>query len=187
MSDKSIVQITLKAGESVTKHGKPKLTQGFYMMGAERVINKAPKGTKPDYQLTGMNSIERLILMSKREQLIIRLMINNIKWVKDINSLQHVVELKPDSVDFNPAVIDYMPYSSFLKGFALLHAGDIMRRVAKHKYMLNPNFFIPTGPLAPHFRLIWQEAKQQPSIITPIVEPDSFAFDDYESSDTDIF
>ena len=157
------------------------------MMGAERVVNKAPKGTKPDYQLTGMNSIERLILMSKREQLIIRLMINNIKWVKDINSLQHVVELKPDSVDFNPAVIDYMPYSSFLKGFALLHAGDIMRRVSKHKYMLNPNFFIPTGPLAPHFRLIWQEAKQHPSIITPIVEPDSFAFDDYESSDTDIF
>lgn len=53
--------------------------------------------------------------------------------------------------------------------------------------MLNPSFFIPTGELAPHFRLIWQESKPHPSIITPVADTESFIFDECESSDTDIF
>jgi len=180
MHNHSIVQITLGKDETLHKRGKPKPTRGFYMMGAERLINQAPKGAKPDYQFVGMNSIERLIFMSKREQLIIRLMINNIRWNKERNSMEYVIELTPDSIEFDSRANDTMPYSSFLKGFALLHAGDIMRRISKHKYMLNPDFLLPTGELAAHYRIVWQEAKPHPSlsVVKPVIT--ELEFDDPE-------
>ena len=165
MSKDSIVQLSLKANEELVKRTKQKQSQKFYMLGAETLVNRADKGEKANWEMVGMNSIEKLINMSKREQAIIGLMIRNITWDKNLHSLNYVVELTPDSVDFDKRVDKYMAYSSFLKGFASLHAEDIMRRVSKHKYMLNPQFLIPTGELAPRYRLIWDESKMHKSLI----------------------
>jgi len=188
MAEKSISQISLSSNQSLRIVEDEKQTQRFLMMGLENYKNVSKNKSKPEYELTGMNSIERLIFMSKREQLIIRLMINSIKWDKELKSMQYEVELSPDSVEFDKAAHDTMPYSSFLKGFALLHAGDIMRRTSKHKYMLNPDFLIYGGTLASHFRLMWHAAKQHPSltVVKPIIK-ELDLMDDYTPKENDIF
>lgn len=130
------------------------------MVGKQSLVNKSPKGTKPDYQMEGIDFIDTFAAMSKREQRIIKLVKDCIKWDKSLNSLNYVVSLPPDSVEFDPQVEDYVPYNTFQKAFGTLFKQDIIRRTRRHHYMLNPEFLIPSGELAAHFEIVWNESKK---------------------------
>lgn len=155
-----ITQVTLKSNEELIKRTKQQRRRSFYMVGKQALINKSEKGQKPDWQWEGIDFIDTFAAMTKREQQIVRLVKNCIKWDKSINSLSYIVNLPPDSVEFDPAADDSMVYSSFIKGYGLLHKKDLLRRVSKHRYMFNPEFFVPTGELAAHYEIVWNESKR---------------------------
>lgn len=159
MSKQSIVQISLKANEELIKRTKQKQRRSFYMVGKETWTNLADEGAKPDWQFSGIDFIDTFAAMSKREQTIIRFMKDSMKWDKELNSFNYIVKFDPESIHFDPAAEDSMPYESFLKGFNLLHKKDLARRVKRYHYMLNPDFFIPSGEQTTYFEQKWAESK----------------------------
>lgn len=159
MSKQSIVQLTLKANEEIIKRTKQKQRRSFYMVGKQTWTNLAEKGQKPDWQFEGIDFIDAFAAMSKREQTIVRLMKDCIKWSTELNSFNYIVELCPDSIHFNTAAEDTIPYESFLKGFNLLYKKDLVRRVRRHNYMFNPDFFVPSGEQVTYFEQKWAESK----------------------------
>ena len=160
MSKGSITQISLKSNEELVKRTKQTQTRKFYMVGKEALVNKASKGEKADWQWEGIDFIDVMVSLSSREQRIIKLIKDCIKWDKKINSFNYIVCLEPDSVEFDPAVENYIPYSTFQKGFATLFKQDLVRRVSRHHYMFNPDFFIPTGELVAHFDIKWNKSRK---------------------------
>ena len=102
--------------------------------------------------------IDAFVAMSSKEQKVVKLIKDCIKWDPTINSLNYIVELAPDSVHFNPDVEGSMDYNSFLKGYSLLFKQDFVRRISKNRYMFNPEFFVITGEAQLYFDLKWQEA-----------------------------
>ena len=159
MSNKSITQISLKANEELIKRTKQRAGRYFHMVGREQLVNIAPEGaTKKEWRMEGIDFIDAMVAMTSREQKLIKLMKDGILWDKNLNGLNYVVELAPDSIHFNPEVYESMPYNTFLKGYGLLFKKDLMRRVGRNKYMLNPEFFVTTGEASLHFDLIWQSA-----------------------------
>lgn len=159
MKTQSIIQISLKANEELIKRTTQHNRRSFYMVGKQRWVNLAPNGTKPDWQYEGIDFIDTFAAMSKREQSITKLMKDCIKWDSTMNSFNYIVELAPESVHFNLAASDSMPYNTFLKGFNLLHKKDLVRRVKRNHYMFNPDFFIPNGPQRNYFMSTWSQAK----------------------------
>lgn len=160
MSKSSITQISLNSNEELIKRTKQVQKRKFYMVGKEALVNKADKGQKADWQFEGIDFIDVMVSLSSREQRIVKLIKDCIKWDKTMNSYNYIVRLEPDSVEFDPDVEDYIPYSTFQKGFATLHKQDLVRRVSRHHYMFNPDFFIPTGELVAHFDIKWNESKK---------------------------
>ena len=129
------------------------------MVGREQLVNIAPDGaTKKEWRMEGIDFIDAMVAMSSREQKIIKLMKDCIRWDENLHGLNYVVELSPDSIHFQKDVEDMMPYNTFLKGYGLLFKKDLMRRVSRNRYMLNPEFFVTTGEASLHFDLVWQEA-----------------------------
>jgi hypothetical protein len=159
MSKQSIVQVTLKANEELIKRTKQQQRRSFYMVGKERWVNLSTDGDKPDWQYEGIDFIDAFAAMSKREQAVTKLIKDCIKWNKELNSFDYLVELSPTSVHFNESVTDSMPYNTFLKGFQLLFKKDLVRRIKRNHYMFNPDFFIPSGEQAKYFELLWTESK----------------------------
>ena len=102
--------------------------------------------------------IDALVAMSSREQKVVKLIKDYIKWDPELNSLNYIVELAPDSVHFNTEVQDSMDYNSFLKGYSLLFKKDLVRRVSRNRYMFNPEFFVITGEAQLYFDQKWNES-----------------------------
>lgn len=69
-----------------------------------------------------------------------------------------IVELRPDSIYFDDKFPDSMKYTSFRKAYNLLYKKDLMRRVRRNYYMLNPDFFCIGGEQAAFFERIWAES-----------------------------
>lgn len=159
MSKQSIVQVTLKANEELIKRTKQQQRRSFYMVGKERWVNLATDGAKPDWQYEGIDFIDAFAAMSKREQSVTKLIKDCIKWDKELNSFNYIVELTTDSVHFNENLTDAMPYNTFLKGFQLLFKKDLVRRIKRNHYMFNPDFFIPSGENSAYFTMAWNESK----------------------------
>ena len=130
------------------------------MVGKQTWTNLANKGDKPDWQYEGIDFIDAFRSMSNNEQSIIKFMKDSIKWDKEHNSLNYVVELSPDSVHFDPAADDVIAYPTFLKGYQLLFKRDLVRRTKRHHYMMNPAFFCVTGERTSYFESVWAESKQ---------------------------
>lgn len=160
MGKESITQITLKANEELVKRTKQRMQRYFHMVGREQLVDIAPKGAlKKEWRMEGIDFIDQFVAMSKREQQVVKLVKDCIKWDATMGCLNYVVELKPDSVHFDPKVEDYMPYNTFLKGYNLLFKKDLMRRISSNRYMFNPEFFVITGDAQLHFDILWQESK----------------------------
>ena len=87
------------------------------MVGRQTLVNKAEKGSKPDWHFEGIDFIDEFAAMSKREQAVTKLLKDCIIWDKELNSFNYVIELTPESVHFNELASDSMPYNTFLKGF----------------------------------------------------------------------
>ena len=158
MSKGSITQISLKSNEELVKRTKQTQTRKFYMVGKEALVNKASKGEKADWQWEGIDFIDVMVSLSSREQRVIKLIKDCIKWDPTINSLNYIVELAPDSVHFNPDVDGTITYRMFLDGYGLLFKKDFVRRISKNRYMFNPEFFVIVGEAQLYFDLKWQEA-----------------------------
>jgi hypothetical protein len=159
MSDGSITQITLKANEEIIKRTRQKRRGNFYMVGKESYVNISEMGKKPEYQYEGIDFIDQVVAMSNNERTVMKLIKDDIRWDKAINSYGFIVKLPPESLAFDQTVDDSMLYSTFLKGFKLLHKKDLARRVRKGEYMFNPEFFILTGEQVPYFQRLWDESK----------------------------
>ena len=159
MKTQSIVQISLKANEEIIKRTKQQHRRSFYMVGKQRWVNLAPEGSSPDWTYEGIDFIDTFAAMSKREQSVVKLLKDCIKWDSVMNSFNYLVELAPDSVHFDSAATDSMPYNTFLKGFGLLSKKDLVRRIKRNHYMFNPDFFIPSGEQQQYFELLWNQSK----------------------------
>ena len=129
------------------------------MLGKEQYVNVAEPGKKADWQYRGIDFIDVVTRISNNERTIIRIMKDSMKWNKELNSYNYVVELQPDSVHFDPNAHDSIKYETFLKGFNLLYKQDLMRRVKRHHYMFNPDFFLPVGEQQAYFERMWAESK----------------------------
>ena len=161
MSKGSVTQISLKANEELIKRTKQTRRRHFYMVGKEALVNIADKGTKPEWQYEGIDFIDTIVSVSNNERTVIKIIKDHIRWDKNMNSFNYVVELTPESVEFNPEAEGSIKYETFLKGFNLLFKRDLVRRISRHKYMFNPEFFIISGELASHFEVLWTQAKAQ--------------------------
>ena len=102
--------------------------------------------------------IDALVAMSSKEQSVVKLIKDGIKWDPTLNSLNYIVELAPDSVHFNTELQGSMSYNTFLKGYGLLFKKDLVRRVSRNRYMFNPEFFVITGEAQLYFDQKWNEA-----------------------------
>jgi hypothetical protein len=96
--------------------------------------------------------VHELIRMTKREQTVVELIINNISYDNKKSYYDYVVKIDPYTCEDAS-----IPYQSFLKGFNLLRKKDLARRISKNKYMLNPEFVIPSKEYS-LFTHIWSEA-----------------------------
>jgi len=159
MSNNIINQISLKANEELVKRTKQRHARYFHMVGREQLVNVAPKGnTKKEWRMEGIDFIDAVVAMSAKEQKVVKLIKDCIKWSTEMGSLDYIVELSPDSVHFNPDVDGTMTYNMFLKGYGLLFKKDLVRRISKSRYMFNPEFFVITGDAQLHFDVVWQQA-----------------------------
>ena len=159
MSSKNITQITLRANEELVKRTKQKSNRRFYMVGKQVWTNKAEPGKPADWDFVGIDFIDTFAAMSSAEQTVIRFLKSNIHWDKDLNSYNYVVFMGPDSVYFDSTAHDSIKYETFLRAFNLLYKKDLVRRIKKYHYMMNPDFFFPAGEASNHFELIWAQAK----------------------------
>ena len=159
MSKQIINQISLKANEELIKRTKQRSQRYFHMVGREQLVDISPVGSsKKEWKMQGIDFIDAFVAMSSREQKVVKLIKDCIKWDPTLNSLNYIVELAPDSVHFNTEVQDSMDYNSFLKGYNLLFKKDLVRRVSRNRYMFNPEFFVIVGEAQLYFDLKWQEA-----------------------------
>ena len=159
MSNGIINQISLKANEELVKRTKQQHRRNFYMVGKRGWVNISNNPKKPDWQEEGVDFISELVRMSSAEQKVVELMKDNFTWNKEFHSFMFEVTLPGNHIAFNKELPDTMAYSTFLKAFKLLHKKDLMRRTGKHKYMLNPKFFLLTGEQIMYFQNIWDQAK----------------------------
>ena len=159
MDKQSIVQVTLRANEELIKRTKQKSNRGFYMVGRESWNNIAEEGQKADWQFTGIDFIDVVTRISNNERTVIKFIKDSIIWDKELNSLNYIATLAPDSAFFDPAAHGSIKYETFLKGFNLLCKEDLVRRVRRHQYMFNPDFFIMHGEQTAYFERIWAESK----------------------------
>ena len=159
MSNRIINQISLKANEELIKRTKQRSPRYFHMVGREQLVDISPIGSsKKEWKMQGIDFIDAFVAMSSREQKVVKLIKDCIKWDPDLNSLNYIVELAPDSVHFNTEVQDSMDYNSFLKGYSLLFKKDLVRRVSRNRYMFNPEFFVITGEAQLYFDQKWNES-----------------------------
>ena len=159
MSKQIINQISLKANEELIKRTKQRSPRYFHMVGREQLVNIAPEGAKTkEWKMQGIDFIDAFVAMSSKEQSVVKLIKDGIKWDPDLNSLNYIVELAPDSVHFNTELQGSMSYNTFLKGYGLLFKKDLVRRVSRNRYMFNPEFFVITGEAQLYFDQKWQEA-----------------------------
>ena len=159
MDKQSIVQVTLRANEELIKRTKQKSKRGFYMVGRESWNNVAEEGKKADWQFTGIDFIDVVTRISNNERTVIKFIKDSIIWDKELNSFNYIATLAPDSVFFDPTANGSIKYETFLKGFNLLCKEDLVRRVRRHQYMFNPDFFIMHGEQTAYFERIWAESK----------------------------
>ena len=159
MSKQIINQISLKANEELIKRTKQRSPRYFHMVGREQLVDISPVGSsKKEWKMQGIDFIDAFVAMSSKEQKVVKLIKDCIKWDPTINSLNYIVELAPDSVHFNPDVDGSMTYNIFLKGYGLLFKKDFVRRISRNRYMFNPEFFVIVGEAQLYFDLKWQEA-----------------------------
>jgi len=130
------------------------------MVGREQLVDISTKGSiKKEWQMQGIDFIDAFTAMSSKEQKVVKLIKDCIKWDPNINSLNYVVELAPESVHFDPKIDGTMTYNIFLKGYGLLFKKNLVRRVSKNMYMFNPEFFVITGDAQLYFDIKWYESK----------------------------
>lgn len=159
MSNRIINQISLKANEELIKRTKQRSPRYFHMVGREQLVNIAPEGAKTkEWRMQGIDFIDAFVAMSSKEQKVVKLIKDCIKWDPELNSLNYIVELAPDSVHFNPDVEGTMSYRMFLDGYSLLFKKDLVRRVSRNRYMFNPEFFVITGEAQLYFDQKWNES-----------------------------
>ena len=152
--------VTLKANEELIKRTKQNTKRSFYMVGKEQYVNHAGKGEKPEWELRGLDFIKLFRQMTSAEQHVVDLMKDCFKYNAEYNSYEYVVELTQDSIYFDEEFPDSMKYTSFRKAYNLLFKKDLMRKIKRNHYMLNPDFFCIGGEQAAFFERIWAESKQ---------------------------
>ena len=155
----SIINFNLKANEVIVKRSKIKQHKGYYMVGKQTWVNVAPKEEKPSYELKGIDFIDIFTSISKREQRVVKLVKDHIRWNDDKTALLFEVNLSPDSLAFSPKIDDYTAYDVFLKGYNALFKKDLMRRTKQHHYMLTPEFLLPSGALDTYYTILWSESR----------------------------
>ena len=160
MSKETITQISLKANEELIKRTKREQHRSFYMVGREALVNKAGPGEKPEWVQEGIDFIDTIVAVSSKERSVIKLLKDNMRWDKELNSINYIAYLPPDSVEFDTSLPNTMAFNTFQKAFGLLFAKDLVRRVTRHHYMFNPAFFIIAGEQKSYFEGKWNESKQ---------------------------
>lgn len=159
MSKQIINQISLKANEELIKRTKQRSQRYFHMVGREQLVDISPVGSsKKEWKMQGIDFIDAFVAMSSKEQSVVKLIKDGIKWDPTLNSLNYIVELAPDSVHFNTELQGSMSYNTFLKGYGLLFKKDLVRRVSRNRYMFNPEFFVITGEAQLYFDQKWNES-----------------------------
>ena len=159
MSKQIINQISLKANEELIKRTKQRSQRYFHMVGREQLVDISPVGSsKKEWKMQGIDFIDAFVAMSSKEQSVVKLIKDGIKWDPTLNSLNYIVELAPDSVHFNTELQGSMSYNTFLKGYSLLFKKDLVRRVSRNRYMFNPEFFVITGEAQLYFDQKWNES-----------------------------
>ena len=140
--------ISLKANEELIKRTKRKSSKGFWM-----ISKQSWKKVEHKWEQEGIDFIDELVAMSKREQQVIALVKNNVRYDEEEAYYDYVVTINEGICE-----IAEMNYQSFLKGFRLLKTKGFMKRVKKDRYMLNPDFFIPSKEYQ-LFLHIWNETE----------------------------
>ena len=135
------------------------------MVGRQTLVNKAKKGSKPDWHFEGIDFIDTMVNLNSKEQRLVKLLKDNIHWDKSINSYNYIAHLPPDSVEFDPAAHDSIAFNTFQKAFGTMYKKDLIRRVSRHNYMLNPAFFIISGEQKSFFEGKWNESKPYKDIL----------------------
>ena len=160
MSKGSVTQISLKANEELIKRTKQRPNRSFYMLGKESWKNSARANEKAEWCYEGIDFIDEIVAMTNNERIVIKILKDNIRWDKEHNTYMYIVLMEPDAMYFVKDDANYlMTYATFLKGYQLLFKKDLVRRVSKHRYMMNPEFFIVNGEQSLHFELAWSNAK----------------------------
>ena len=66
MNDRSIVQITLKANESIVKKTTQKKRKGFWMTGKETWVDVSTDKSKKEWQLDGLDFIDEFYIFTTK-------------------------------------------------------------------------------------------------------------------------
>jgi len=121
-----ISQVYLNADEELIQYTKKKSNTrpNFYMVG---------NGTMNKHKIQSINFIEKVMEMTKAEQLVIRTIMDKISY--DNEDGEVYISL---SKEFNATNSNV-----FRKGFKLLKEKDLVKRTKLSHYMINPNALLP--------------------------------------------
>jgi hypothetical protein len=154
MSKESIAHVSLiklKANEELIKRTKRKSSKGFWMVSKETWKDVSmEEDSKPEWEKQGIDFIDELVSMSKGEQAVIKLVKDSIVYDTEEGYFNYVV-----TIDKTICEMEGLNYRSFLRSYRLLNSKNFMKRVGKNKYMLNPDFFIPSKEYSLFLHIWW--------------------------------
>lgn len=130
MSDKKIItQITLNEGEVLQKARVARVSQpNYYRIG---------NGTMNRQGIQARDLLKELVELSKPGQTTLMWIKDGMVWNTSTESIDFVVKVLPDTSAGKQVL---------KKGFKELHDKDLVRRVKRSHYMINPNALITDYP-----------------------------------------
>ena len=158
-STEQAVVIKLKANQSISVTTKKYNTKSAFNMVSRcrNVLTTNKVSGERTWEVQGINFVQELCAMSKAEQRVISMIEDGIKWDDKLKLYDYVVSI--NQFDFD----DRSQYNAFSRGYNLLFKKDLVRRVAKGKYMINPSVLIPSKA-AEYFHKIWNDANSSTKV-----------------------
>lgn len=152
LADKTIM-LKLKSNQSVSVKTDNQESLPFYKISKQKKELTVESITnRRIWDVKGINFLQELCMMSKSELRVIALIEERIGWDESLQTYNYIANIS--QYDF-PSLAEYKQFSS---GYRTLFKRDIVRRVGKAAYMINPAMLIPSGETA-YFNQIWNTSK----------------------------
>lgn len=133
------VIVILEQDETLVKKKKTKKTPNYYRVG---------NGTMNKHKIQSVDILRELAMMTKAEQFVFLVIKDGITFE---NGYEPVVRI--DRKELTTTQVQYLD-----KGYKLLEAKDLVRRIKRGHYMINPNALVPND--YEKWLAVWDKAKK---------------------------